>query len=109
MKYNREKTLAAWKTFITGESVNEDDVRPEILSSWKRCRKYGIDPWSTNYPEKDSIELSLRRQKNQRILELAAPVMQYLLCVFSCNVSISDNECFVYELISPIKSYSPTL
>ena len=109
MKYNREKTLAAWKTFITGGSVNEDDVRPEILSSWKRCRKYGMDPWSTNYPEKDSIELSLRRQKNQRILELAAPVMQYLLCVFSCNVSISDNECFVYELISPIKSYSPTL
>jgi hypothetical protein len=38
------KTAAAWECFTAGEDT-VDGVRPEILTSWYRCREeYGVDP-----------------------------------------------------------------
>src|SRR5205085_5161299 len=38
------KTAEAWECFTAGEDT-VDGVRPEILTSWYRCREeYGVDP-----------------------------------------------------------------
>lgn len=41
---NLERTAAAWERFAAGADTVQD-VRPEILMSWYRCREqYGVDP-----------------------------------------------------------------
>jgi hypothetical protein len=44
------RTAAAWERFVAGaDSVQ--GVRPEILTSWYRCREeYGVNPWLERVP-----------------------------------------------------------
>jgi hypothetical protein len=45
-----ESTAAAWERFVAGADIVQG-VRPEILTSWHRCRdEYGVDPWLERLP-----------------------------------------------------------
>jgi sigma-54 dependent transcriptional regulator, acetoin dehydrogenase operon transcriptional activator AcoR len=46
----RNRTVAAWERFVAGADIVEG-VRPEILTSWYRCREeYGVDPYLERAP-----------------------------------------------------------
>lgn len=70
----------AWKSFVTSNGDCSRVLRPEILSSWQRCRNIGIDP----YQEKgrDLIEgsaLKEARERQEELIRVARPVMDKLL------------------------------
>jgi Transcriptional regulator containing PAS, AAA-type ATPase, and DNA-binding domains len=38
------------KKFLAGRPVDKNLIRPEILSSWIRCKNYGLDPYAELFP-----------------------------------------------------------
>jgi transcriptional regulator with PAS, ATPase and Fis domain len=107
--YTQQDILEAWKSFVARGIIPENKVRPIIARSWERCKNYGLDPWSTDFPR--CVESLLKKKRNEyaATLALAAPIMKYLLTLLNCNISISDADGFIYELVTPLKSYPRTL
>lgn len=62
--------------FISGKYIDPDDIRPEILESWKRSHKT-VDPFKRKntdiMSEKDLNEL---RVKHAELIEITLPVME---------------------------------
>jgi len=47
---DRKVGAEVWERFVAGEDVGQD-VRPEILASWLRCRdEHQVDPWRERAP-----------------------------------------------------------
>lgn len=65
-----------WKTFITkGKIDNAKFIRPEVLSSWKRSRERGVDPYNL-YPVTLTPEnLKKKLRENQELIDIASPFL----------------------------------
>ncbi len=62
--------------FISGKQIDPNDIRPEILESWKRSRKK-VDPFKKrNTTILSENELKELRIKYQEFIEVTLPVMQ---------------------------------
>lgn len=109
MVYNPEKVLAAWKTFVGKEILMKENLQKEVADSWQRCKDGGLDPWSTDFPKSSKELLRQKRKENKFFLKKVHPVLDYLLALFNCNLSICDHEGFVFELITPLNYYPRTL
>lgn len=109
MPSNQEEVLEAWKTFVSSGIILKDKVNPLVAQSWERCRDYGLDPWSSDFPKADVSLLQEKKHQYAELLSIAGPVMNYIYTLLNCNVSICDPEGFVFELITPIKNYPRTL
>ncbi|MDR1604017.1 MAG: sigma 54-interacting transcriptional regulator [Gracilibacteraceae bacterium] len=107
MSYNQEKMREAWKTYISRQVVL-DMVRPEIARAWQRCRASGLDPWSADFPKHNKDLLQKKQTENRQLLRMAAPVLEYLMALFNCNISLSDKTGFVYKFVSPFSVYTRT-
>lgn len=109
MEYDRAAVLEAWKKAVNYGIIDSDKLRPEIARAWARCMSLGVDPWSSEFPKCDDKLLASIRKKHAAVMDVASPVMQYLLTVFNCNVSIADMHGFVFDLITPLSAYPRTL
>lgn len=109
MEYDGYTVLEAWKKAVNYGVIDTDKIRPETAQSWARCLNYGLDPWSSGFPKSDGQMLERMRNKYKDIMEAASPVLQYLLALFNCNVSIADMHGFVFDLVTPLSSYPRTL
>jgi len=109
VEYNGMAVLSAWKKFVNEGILNVTSLRPEVARSWLRCKASGLDPWGSTFDKMDEAELKRRRLKHQELLDASEPVLQYMLAVFNCNVSLSDMDAFVFELLTPLAMYSRTL
>jgi sigma-54 dependent transcriptional regulator, acetoin dehydrogenase operon transcriptional activator AcoR len=49
-KFNRKAIKKGWRDLIENRPIQEEGIRPEILSSWKRCREKGLDPFIRELP-----------------------------------------------------------
>lgn len=107
--YTQEEILMAWKTFVAQGIILEDKVRPIIARAWIRCRKHGLDPWSSDFQKHSSTLLKEKKAQNAELLSVAAPIMQYAYTLLDCNVSICDAEGFLFELYTHIKNYPRSL
>ncbi|MGB9867760.1 MAG: sigma-54-dependent Fis family transcriptional regulator [Bacillota bacterium] len=70
----------AWKSFIASQGNCSHILRPEILTSWERCRERGIDPYQDK--GRDLLEgraFQEARQRHEELLRAARPVMEKLL------------------------------
>jgi transcriptional regulator with PAS, ATPase and Fis domain len=108
MEYNSAKVLTAWKAFVGKGLLMEGNLRPEIVRSWLRCKKQGLDPWSVDFPKPSKELLQQKQVENHIILEKAHPVLEYLLAVFNCNISISDSLGFIFDFVTPLDFYPRT-
>lgn len=65
-----------WETFIsTGKIDKARFVRPEVLSSWKRSRERGIDPYKL-YPISLTPEnLKRKLNENRELIDIASPFL----------------------------------
>ncbi|SHN80113.1 sigma-54-dependent Fis family transcriptional regulator [Desulfitobacterium chlororespirans] len=105
----QEDVLLAWQTFISRGIILEDKVRPIIARSWQRCLSYGLDPWSSDFPKCSDTLLTEKRREYEPLRFRVKPVMELLFALLHCNISICDGEGFVFDLITPLKSYPRTL
>ncbi len=106
--YDSKQIARAWRTFITSGIIEDEVVRPEIARSWERCRAAGVNPWSSSFPEMDETLLKEKREKFAHSLAANIPVMRMLLALLECNVSLMDQENFVFEFLSPLSYYPRT-
>ena len=109
MEYDRAAVLEAWKKAVNYGVIDHSKLRPEIARAWARCMSSGVDPWSTNFAGPDGELLETMQKKHASVMEAASPVLQYLLTIFNCNVSIADMHGFVFDLVTPLSSYPRTL
>lgn len=108
-KYNSELALRAWKQVLNTGVFDASLLRPEIARSWKRCLDFGVDPWSMDMPKQDMELLRYMREKYASVLEAFNPILQYLFMVFNCNISVANDQAFVFELLTPLSSYPRSL
>lgn len=106
--YDKTKQAEAWRTFITTGVIDEEVVRPEVARSWLRCKAAGTNPWSSTFPQMNEALLAEKRQTYEHSLEVNQPVMRMLLALLQCNVSLMDQENFVFEFFSPLSYYPRT-
>lgn len=106
--YDREKMAEAWRTFVNGDVIDEKVVRPEVARSWRRCKAAGLSPWSSDFPATDEKLLKEKRAAYAHSLAANQPVMKMLLALCQCNVSLMDQENFVFEFYSPLSYYPRT-
>lgn len=106
----REKTIRnAWATFVATGVVPEGEVKPEVAASWIRCRKAGLDPWSSDFEESNPGLLKEKQKRFRKSIEAVEPVAKVLMTLLYCNVSLMDGENFVFYLDTPYSSYPRTL
>lgn len=66
-----------WLYFIKNGSVqNPQIIRKEVLNSWQRCFKNGVDPTSFYDHFLSKADLKVRQQENQNILNAANPLLK---------------------------------
>ncbi len=104
----QQRQVEAWRTFINTGVIIEDVVRPEIARSWLRCRAAGVNPWSSDFPSMDSALLAEKRARYVHSSQANIPVMKMLVTLMNCNVSLMDQENFVFEFFSPLDYYPRT-
>jgi transcriptional regulator of acetoin/glycerol metabolism len=74
-----EMIKSAWQDFVTQGSPGNWLVNPEILKSWQRCYRSGVDPYDgTCYHCLSPRELDELREKRKDLIEIARPFMQRL-------------------------------
>ncbi len=75
-----QKTLDEWKKFVSGDMSIDGSVVPgEVLDSWVRCRKLGVNPRSNAIRELltgDKLDELL--EDNQNFIETSRPFMKNL-------------------------------
>ena len=87
--------------FVRGEQIDANELRPEILESWKRSIKT-VDPFVTrNTNILSQEELKKLRQKYLELIEVTVPVMQNLLDLinnghFAIFLSVVEGENVLY-------------
>ncbi|MGC9975451.1 MAG: sigma-54-dependent Fis family transcriptional regulator [Syntrophales bacterium] len=99
-----QKTLKEWKKFISGDPMIDcSDIPNDILDSWNRCRKIGLDSKGRTIDEvlaKDKLQKLLRR--NQEFIEASLPFMKNLYQFFKGSgflVALFDAKGLVLEII----------
>lgn len=106
--YDQKSQVEAWRRFIATGEIDESVVRPEIARSWKRCRAAGVNPWSSDFPSMDEKLLAEKQRAYSHSLAANMPVMRMLVALLNCNVSLMDQESFVFGFQSPLSYYPRT-
>lgn len=107
--FNERATAAAWRRFVDSGRIDERTVRPEIAASWRRCREAGLNAWTVETRYVDEARLIDVRNSHARLLRSANPVMRVLSALLDANVSLMDEDSFIYHLVSPFESYPRAL
>ncbi|MGN0078109.1 MAG: sigma 54-interacting transcriptional regulator, partial [Coriobacteriales bacterium] len=106
--YEENAMAAAWRLFMNTGVVDENVVRPVIARSWRRCRSAGVNPWSLEFPPANEGLLAEKRKLYSHSIEANEPVMQVLMALLKCNVSLMDQENFVFAFETPLPNYPRT-
>jgi transcriptional regulator of acetoin/glycerol metabolism len=68
-----------WANYIETGRTPKELLRSEILSSWERSLKFGVNPFQKQVNESlDDADLILHQEKHVHLLENARPSMKYL-------------------------------
>ena len=99
-----QNTLKEWKKFTQGESKIDHSIIPnDVLESWNRCRKIGMDSAFRKIDKvlsEDELHKLLRR--NEEFIEASRPFMKNLYQFFMGSgflVALFDVRGFVLEII----------
>lgn len=107
--YDESAMAAAWRLFINTGEIDERVVRPIVARSWMRCREAGVNPWSSYFPSNNEKLLKEKRKQYAHSIEADEPVMQMLMALLKCNVSLMDQENFVFSFMTPLPRYPRTM
>ena len=99
-----QKTLGEWKKFASGDmSIDGSIVPGEVLDSWIRCKKLGVDPRGNAIREELSGDkLNELLEDNQSFIEISRPFMKNLYRFVSGSgfvVILCDKSGYLLEII----------
>ena len=106
--YDEKAMATAWRLFVNAGVIDEDVVRPMIARSWLRCRAAGVNPWGAAFPPANQQILREKRAHFKHSVDSNEPVMQMVMALLKCNVSLMDHENFVFAFMSPLQNYPRT-
>jgi transcriptional regulator of acetoin/glycerol metabolism len=91
----------AWSTYVEAGHSNEI-IRPDILISWQRSKKFGVDPFQIKIQEMVKQEdLLTNHEKNQKLLSFARPDMKHLADTVKGSetiITISDRNGLILDM-----------
>lgn len=68
-----------WKDFIKDLPIPSSDIRSEVLQSWRRCKKWRINPNLTGAPVVYAGEtFSKHKSQYEKIIAISRPIMENL-------------------------------
>ncbi|MDK2835548.1 MAG: sigma-54 dependent transcriptional regulator, acetoin dehydrogenase operon transcriptional [Thermosediminibacterales bacterium] len=89
----------AWKNFIEKGEIDQKLLRPIIVESWLRSKKYGVDPKKMDGKNKLSKEqLEKRFNKLSKLIRTSQPFMSSLYKIVENSgfiVRLADNEGYI--------------
>jgi sigma-54 dependent transcriptional regulator, acetoin dehydrogenase operon transcriptional activator AcoR len=92
----------AWKTFIEKGVGSKEILRPEIIESWERAKKFGVDPFQLQINELiQETDLNRIQEKNDKLLSFARPDMKYLAQSMEGSetiITISDKNGLILDM-----------
>lgn len=92
---------ARWENFVKNNQVPKD-VRKEILDSWIRCKKYGVDPFEGSGEDIDKGEFDKILKNKRELIEIAKPIMLGLFNVVkesNYSIILTDENAVVLKVI----------
>lgn len=72
-----EEIEKAWKGFVEDGKL-PTNINPMIISSWKRCKNYGVDPYGGRGTSVSKQKMDKVFADNSELLEIAIPIMENL-------------------------------
>lgn len=73
-----QQMKSIWKDFVAGRDIDHENVRPAILSSWRRCLGR-VNPFQkVNEVVMPEVEYRKLAEANRELLEIGGPVMDAL-------------------------------
>ncbi len=90
-----------WQTYVDTD-VASKNIRPDILDSWNRCRKMGVDHMSGKGTRVDEAELQESILKKKELINLSRPTMENVYeMVKGTNYSVvlTDEKGIIIDLI----------
>jgi sigma-54 dependent transcriptional regulator, acetoin dehydrogenase operon transcriptional activator AcoR len=101
----------AWKRYVETDQLDVASIRPEVASSWQRCRNLRIDP--LREPRGDVSALLLRETlaKAKNLIKIARPFMENLYAFVKGSgfeVILTDASGFVLEVLGDSEIVSKT-
>jgi sigma-54 dependent transcriptional regulator, acetoin dehydrogenase operon transcriptional activator AcoR len=102
-RYN-QRTYLEWEKFIAGDNNIDLSIIPQdVLDSWTRCRKLGVDPLGS--PENKVLtgeELDTLLLRNKEFIDVGRPFMKNLYHFMEESgslVGLFDRDAFVLEVV----------
>ena len=95
----------AWREFVDSGKLPEK-IRPNILSSWQRCVKNGIDPWQKK-PKRQVAGEEFREllKKEERLIRLCVPFMENLFAFVAGSgfvIALSDARGILLKVLGDL-------
>ena len=106
----RKQVAKAWYDYFARnkDSLDSFGIREEIMESWERSKKYGIDVFkSVRATEIDKINQAESIEKNSYLIDIARPYMVDMLNILKdmgIMIAIFDRDGYLLDGTSSIKS-----
>ena len=104
------ESFADWRRFTSGKKgFQPKAVNATVLSSWKRCLDYGIDPYASGFSSVSRQELDRRRVRKADLRKIATPYINRLYEIIKGSGSLiilADEEGVIIDVASDEKSHS---
>ena len=97
----------AWKKFISSSDEEDQDtdyaaVRPEVLASWKRSRRAGVNPQRIVTAILSEEEILTRLDASARLISIVRPYIQQIYSIVKgtgAYLNVSDRDGYILEVI----------
>ncbi len=90
----------AWKHFIENKDYDYSFMRSEILESWKRARKTGVNPKKIYYSNLSPDELNMKINKNINLINIVHPHLESIYSIVKGSGSyilLCDSDGYVID------------
>lgn len=75
----KDPVKTAWENIVVKGSSKKQNVRPEILRSWKKCKELELDPFSRKSPPRLSPKkLERCLDSNRQLIEVSTSVLKMI-------------------------------
>ena len=99
----RDAVMPAWQDFVTGKK-RQWPIRTQIIDSWTRCAKAGVNPYDTSFHSRlaDEASQALLADK-QDLIKIAKPFMENLYQFVEGSgfvVALTDERGYIMEMFA---------
>nr|WP_245628381.1 sigma-54-dependent Fis family transcriptional regulator [Fervidicola ferrireducens] len=91
----------AWRDFVENGNLNPF-IKPIIAESWKRCKKFGVDPMGGVGKVLSKDLLELRIKENEELISIAHPIMENIYSMVAGSgfvIILVDKDGYLIDVI----------